>query len=71
MMLKGATKMLSSGKVKWLNLEVRKNPKVEGWPTAKQIYDFLDVAIAENITTVWKDFESEITPLVKDLEIKK
>lgn len=42
MMLKGATEMLSSGKVKWINLEVRKAPTVEDWPTAKQVYDFLD-----------------------------
>jgi len=49
LMLKGATEMLSSGKVKWINLEVRKNaPKVresiltEGWCTAKQVYEFLN-----------------------------
>ena len=27
--------------------------------------------IAKNITNVWKDFESEITPVIKDLENKK
>ena len=26
------------------------------------------LTIVKNITNVWKDFESEITPLVKDLE---
>ena len=42
LMLKGATEMLSSGKVKWINLEVRKNAPVEGWATAQQVYEFLD-----------------------------
>jgi len=42
LMLKGATEMLASGKVKWLNLEVRKNAPVEGWATAEQVYGFLD-----------------------------
>lgn len=40
-MLKGATEMLSSGKVKWINLEIRKNAITEGWPTAEEIYFFL------------------------------
>lgn len=42
MMLEGATEMLSSGKVKWINLEIRKNAITDGWPTAHQIYSFLD-----------------------------
>lgn len=42
LMLKGATEMLSSRKVKWINLEVRKNAPAEGWCTAKQVYEFLD-----------------------------
>lgn len=42
LMLKGATKMLSSGKVKWINLEVRKKAPVSGWATAQQVYEFLD-----------------------------
>ena len=44
LMLKGATEILSSGKVKWINLEVSKNAPIgaEGWATAKQVYDFLD-----------------------------
>lgn len=42
LMLKGATEMLSSGKVKWINLEIRKNAPAEGWATAEQIYEFLD-----------------------------
>ena len=42
LMLKGATEMLSSGKVKWINLEIRKNAPTEGWASAKQVYEFLD-----------------------------
>ena len=42
LMLKGATEMLSSGKVKWLNLEVRRTIDSDGWCTADQVYDFLD-----------------------------
>jgi len=42
LMLKGATEMLSSGKVKWINLEIRKNAFSKGWATAKQVYEFLD-----------------------------
>lgn len=44
LMLKGSTEMLLSGKVKWINLEIRVNaPKgSDGWATAKQVYDFLD-----------------------------
>lgn len=42
LMLKGATEMLVSGKVKWINLEVRKNAPGKGWCTAKQVYEFLD-----------------------------
>lgn len=42
LMLKGATEMLSSGKVKWLNLEVRRNIDSDGWCTANQVYRFLD-----------------------------
>ena len=42
LMLKGTIEILSSGKVKWINLEIRKNPPIEGWATAKQVYDFLD-----------------------------
>lgn len=42
LMLKGATEMLSSGKVKWINLETRVNAPVEGWATAEQVYRFLD-----------------------------
>ena len=42
LMLKGATEMLSSGKVKWINLEIRKNAPAEGWATAEQVYGFLD-----------------------------
>ena len=42
-MLKGAIEMLLSGKVKWINLEIRKFAVAgdDRWPTAKQIYDFL------------------------------
>lgn len=44
LMLKGASAMLSSGKVKWINLEIRKVAPIgaEGWATAKQVYGFLD-----------------------------
>jgi len=42
LMLKGATEMLSSGKVKWINLELRKITPSEAWATAEQIYEFLD-----------------------------
>lgn len=42
LMLRGATEMLLSGKVKWINLEIRKNALAKGWATAKQIYRFLD-----------------------------
>lgn len=42
LMLKGAIEMLSSGKVKWLNLEVMKDAYAEGWLIAEQIYGFLD-----------------------------
>ena len=42
LMLKGATELLSSGKVKWINLEIRKNAPAEGWATAGQVYGFLD-----------------------------
>lgn len=42
LMLKGATEMLSSGKVKWVNLEVRKNAPAKDWCAAKQVYEFLD-----------------------------
>lgn len=42
LMLKGATEMLVSGKVKWINLEVRKNAPSKGWATANQVYEFLD-----------------------------
>jgi len=42
LMLKGATEMLSSKKVKWINLEIRKNAPTEGWATAEQVYGFLD-----------------------------
>ncbi|TES92944.1 MAG: hypothetical protein E3J87_03410 [Candidatus Cloacimonadota bacterium] len=42
LMLKGATGMLSSGKVKWINLEIRKNPPIEGWARAEEVYGFLD-----------------------------
>ena len=42
LMLKGATEMLSSGKVKWINLEIRKNAPAKGWATAEQVYGFLD-----------------------------
>ena len=44
LMLKGATKLLASGKVKWVMLECRAEaPKTHqpGWCTAKQVYDFL------------------------------
>lgn len=41
LMLKGATEILSSGKVKWVNLEIRKNAPEEGWATARQVYGFL------------------------------
>ena len=42
LMLKGATEILSSGQVRWINLEIRKNAPTEGWATAEQIYGFLD-----------------------------
>jgi len=42
LMLKGATEMLSSGKVKWINLETRKNPPGKGWASARQVCGFLD-----------------------------
>ncbi len=42
LMLKGAIEMLSSGKVNWINLEIRKNAPAKGWATATQIYGFLD-----------------------------
>lgn len=42
LMLKGATEMLSSGKVKWINLEIRVYALTKDWPTAVQIYGFLD-----------------------------
>lgn len=42
LVLKGAAEMLSSGKVRWINLEIRKSAPVEGWATAKQVYEFLD-----------------------------
>lgn len=42
LMLKGATEMLSSGKVKWINLEIRVYALTKGWPTAVQIYEFLE-----------------------------
>jgi len=41
LMLKGAIEMLSSGKVKWINLEVRKEAPIEGWASASQVYEFL------------------------------
>ena len=41
-MLKGAVKMLSSEKVKWIRLEIRKISPVSGWASGKQVYDFLD-----------------------------
>ena len=41
LMLKGATEMLSSGKVKWINLEKRKNDTAEVWSKAKKFYDFI------------------------------
>jgi len=40
-MLKGAKEMLSSGKVRWINLEIRKIAPVNGWPVAQQVYLFL------------------------------
>ena len=42
LMLKGATEMLSSGKVEWINLEIRVYALTKGWPTAVQIYEFLE-----------------------------
>lgn len=42
LMLKGATEMLASGKVKWINLEMRKVSPAEGWVSAKGVYEFLD-----------------------------
>ena len=47
LMLKGATKMLLSGRVVWIQLEVMKNPFAvvgvcENWVTGKQVYEFLD-----------------------------
>jgi len=42
LMLKGATKMLSSGKVKWINLELREKVPAKGWVIASQVYEFLD-----------------------------
>jgi len=41
LMLKGATEMLSSGKVKWINLEVREDIPAKGWCTTSQVYEFL------------------------------
>jgi FkbM family methyltransferase len=35
--LQGADRLLSSGRVTAINLEVRDNPKAEGWPTADEI----------------------------------
>ena len=40
-MLKGATEMLSSGKVKWINLEIRKNSPAKGWASSQEVYIFL------------------------------
>lgn len=42
LMLKGAKKLLASGKIKWINLEIRKNPKIKNWCSAEQVYNFLD-----------------------------
>lgn len=42
LMLKGATEMLSSGKVKWINLEVREDIPFRGWCTTSQVCEFLD-----------------------------
>jgi len=42
LMLKGATEMLSSGKVKWINLEAREDIPAKGWCTTSQVCEFLD-----------------------------
>jgi len=42
LMLKGAIEMLSSGKVKWINLEVREDIPAKDWCTTSQVYEFLD-----------------------------
>jgi len=39
--LKGGVSLLSSGRVKAINLEVRDNSECEDWPTAKEIHEFL------------------------------
>ena len=39
--LQSGPNLLTSGRVKWINLEVRDVPLVEGWPTAAQIGRFL------------------------------
>lgn len=43
-MLKGATEMLLSKKVKWILVEIRVSAPVgsDGWATAKQVYAFLN-----------------------------
>jgi len=42
LMLKGATEMLSSGKVRWINLEVREDIPAKDWCTTSQVCEFLD-----------------------------
>ena len=43
MMLHGATRLLSSGKLKWILLEITKTtPNIKDWPKPKQIYTLMN-----------------------------